>query len=125
MPNSRRQRKEKNPRILHWLVELPRLTRIIIAVFFSLTVIAVIFPVVDSLYIQFFFTENTRIVPSYVTAGVGLVMYLAGWYLIVGTVGEVPPIRRAIVWYLAVGVSSFILLVLLIIQGIVILNQPL
>lgn len=85
------------------VLELPRITRILIAGVFALAIVLALSPLIDEIYIRFFYTPQTAIVPSLVAAGLGLLMYFVGWQLIVGTVGEDNPLRPAIFWYFVVG----------------------
>ena len=111
-------------RVIRWLLRLPRLVRILVVGMFALGVTLALFPVVDAIYLRFFFHESTRSVASLISAGIGLVMYMVGWQLIVGTVGEQPPARRVVLWYLVIGGLAILLSLLLIVQGVTILNTP-
>ena len=71
---------------------------------------------------HYFFSVDTRMVPALVTTVFGLIMYLLGWWLIVGTVGEKPAVRTAIVWYLGAGLAAIILVTTLLAVGINLLN---
>lgn len=91
------------------LLRLPRLLRIMLVFLPTFAVTIVITPVIDALYLRYFFTPETRILPSLLTAGVALVMYMIGWVLIVGTTGEKPEERQAAVWYTIASILTILL----------------
>ncbi len=107
---------------VNWLLTLPRSVKIVLNGGFALSVTLALFPVVDEIYIRLFFNENTVIAPALVSVSFGLVMYLAGWMLIVGTVGEHPPARLAVLWYCGIGILAVFVVILLVIQGIMMLD---
>jgi hypothetical protein len=104
------------------LVRVPRWSRILLAGIFAISLTAVLFPLVDYIYIMYFLTPETRIIPALISPGAGLLMYMAGWVLIVGTVGDSPAeqVRRhpVLLIYLVIGFSVTLLAIGLIIQGI-------
>jgi len=51
----------------------------------------------------------------YAAAAVGLVVYLAGWSLIVGPSGKLPSSRSAAGWYVLLGVIGFVLTLVVIV----------
>ena len=100
------------------LIRLPRLVRIMLAAVLALALTGAIFPLVDQVYIQYFFTPETRIVPSYVSAGLGALVYLVGWLLIVGPTGENRVSSHPmVVVYLLTGMVALCLDIVLVIQG--------
>jgi len=99
------------------LINLPRITRILIAAFFALMVTLAIFPVVDWVYLQYFYNPSSNTLASIVSAIFGAVMYGAGYLLIVGTIGEKPPARKAVLWYVVIGLIALIIVILLLLQG--------
>jgi hypothetical protein len=100
------------------LVRLPRLARVVLAGVMALGVTGAIFPLVDLIYIQYFFTPETGIIPSFISSGIGLVFYMAGWYLMVGSSGENQVSSHpALVIYFVIGVAAVCLDIALIIQG--------
>ncbi|MBL8154793.1 MAG: hypothetical protein JNM70_11470 [Anaerolineae bacterium] len=100
-----------------WIVTRPRLTRILLVTAFSLAVVLLAFPIVDNVYINLFFNEATRILPSLVSAGLGAVMYMVGWRLIIGTRGETPAVQPLVLAYCLFGLIVIILVVILVLQG--------
>jgi hypothetical protein len=107
------------------VLRLPRLARVGLVSLVALSVTVALFPLVDSVYVQFFFNQATVILPSLVSAGFGLVMYIVGWWLVVGTVGEAPPARTGVLWYAAFGLLAIVLIIVLVLFGIVTGNAPL
>ena len=103
-------RLSRSTRIITRLLNLPRLARILIAGVLALVIAFVITLVL--FYDGMFYNDNLISVYAVVVLVFGLAMYLSGWFLIVGTVGETPPVRPAIVWYLGIGLVSIVLLVL-------------
>lgn len=114
------RRDERPPRktLLERIVRLPRLARIVLVAFIALMVVLAVFPLIDRLYVALFFSPTTLILPSLVATGVGLVMYVIGWLLLVGTVGTQPIIQRGLRWYLGIGGIAIMIDIVLIIQGI-------
>jgi hypothetical protein len=55
---------------------------------------------------------------------VGLVMYVLGWMLLVGTVGEAGSVRWAVIWYLVIGLLSICLIITQVVLGFTIINTP-
>lgn len=109
-------------RLIERVLHLPRLGRIVICALFALAVTLALSPLIDEIYLRFFFTSGTVILPSLVSAAFGLVMYMTGWWLIVGTVGETPPVRLVILWYLAVGILAILVVIILVFRGVSLLN---
>lgn len=96
------------------LLAWPRIARIALVTLFALAVALVISLVL--FYDSIFYAQGLLSVLAVVALVFGLADYLVGWHLIVGTVGEVLPVRRAIIWYLAIGLLSIIVIVLWILQ---------
>lgn len=104
--------------IMHRLLQLPRFVRILIVIVIAVLVVLPIIPTIDAVYVDYFFSPDTVIVPSLVLAAVGLLMYLAGWRWFVGTVGEPPPMRRVLWWYFGIALLAVMIDVILIVQGL-------
>lgn len=104
--------------IVRWVLQLPRLLRILLAGLLAVATTLAIFPVVDHLYVNVMFDPATVILPAFISAAAGALVYLAGWRLIVGTVGDLPPCRRAALFYLIFGAFILFLDVFLIVQGL-------
>ena len=100
-------------KILGW----SRLVRIIIISLFGVALTAAVFPIVDYVYITRFFDESTRIVPSFVSVGIGIIMYGIGWWLLVGIRGEKRPERIAVIIYMLAGIVIVLFVFILLING--------
>lgn len=100
------------------LLSLPRITRIAIALFFALMLTLALSPWIDWLYIRYFFTAESVIAPSLISTGAGCGMYIAGWILLVGTPGQELPARRALLWYVVLGMAAAVVVGILLLQGI-------
>jgi hypothetical protein len=102
-------------RLIERVITLPRITRIAMAALFALAVTLVLMPLVYQIFQQDFFSIS--MVPPLISTGVGLVFYGIGWQLIVGYVGETPPPRAAILWYVSVGAAACVIVLLLLFIG--------
>jgi hypothetical protein len=103
--------------LIQWVIHLPRLTRIVLSAVFALAVTLAITPIVDRIYLDNFYSPDTRIVPALITTVVGLAFYVFGWRTIIGYVGETPPARREVFWYCVVGVVACLIVILLTVFG--------
>lgn len=104
-------------RLIARVLGLPRLARILIVAVFGLAATAALFPIVDRIYLTNFFSEQTIVIPSLVSAGVGIIMYVAGWVLMVGTRGSPLPKRPAILVYILFGIIIVLYVLILIVNG--------
>jgi len=111
-------------RFLHFVVNLRRVPRILIVLFFSGIAVAAVFPLIDHIYLRFFFTTDSTIAPSLVSVTIGGLMYIVGWFLYVGTIGTTPSARNAILWYFVIGSVLTILVFGMLIYGVFDLNIP-
>jgi hypothetical protein len=109
---------------IRWILNRPRWLRIVLVSVVALAVTLAVFPVVDELYIRFLFNDATRLLPSFVSTGFGIVMYIWGWRLIIGTIGEEQPVRLAVFWYLVIGILVILLVIGLFLQGYSIGTAP-
>jgi hypothetical protein len=100
-------------KILNW----SRLARIVTISIFGIALTAAVFPLVDIIYIDRFFNPDTRILPSFISAALGIIMYIVGWFLIVGTRGEKPPERIGVIIYTLVGTVIILFVLFMIING--------
>jgi hypothetical protein len=94
------------------ILNLPRLVRIILVILPTFALVLILQPVIDWIYLRFFFTIETRSLASLINAAAALVFFLAGWWLIVGNVGDTPPQRRAAQVYLYLSIAFVLLAVL-------------
>lgn len=100
------------------LLGLPRLVRILLVAMSSLSVVLAIFALVDRIYIQYLLTPETVILPSFVSVGLGLGMYVWGWILLVGQRGKRLPPAKWLGLYLLISVFCIVINIGLIVQGI-------
>ncbi len=100
------------------ILSLPRVWRLVFVVLSSLALVAVIFPAVDYIYLERFFSVDTRVLPSLISALAMLFMYGAGYILLVGWRGELPPARWVVLLYVLLGFLMMGIAVGLIIYGL-------
>jgi hypothetical protein len=110
--------------VARWLVKLPRYTRLAIVLLFALAVTFVVSPLVDYLYLSYIYTPETRLLPSFISSGAGIAMFFFGWWLLVGPSGEVPAVRRGVIWYLLFGSTAVIIVVALAVFGLSTATAP-
>jgi hypothetical protein len=111
--------------LARWLVNLPRYIRILMTFVSALAVTFAISPLVDYLYLSYMYTDESRILPSLVSSGIGVGMFILGWWLLVGTVGGTPPVRRGVVWYGIVGGFAVIWVIGMAMFGLTAASAPL
>jgi hypothetical protein len=108
------------------LSAIPRWGRILIVAIISLAMTLFVFPQVDSIYIHYFYNENTLIFPAYISAGIGLLMYVIGWFLIVGSTAYKPHEQvsssPALLWYIGLGVLALVACTILLLYGLTLTN---
>ena len=102
---------------VQWCLHLPRLVRIIAVAVFALAFTLAVSPLVDYIYLSYLFTEETRVLPSLVTAAIGVAFYILGWWLLIGSVGETRPARPAVLVYVMVGILALCLVMVLAVSG--------
>lgn len=107
-----KKQKQEQIGLVEGLLNFPRITRIIIACVFALSFTLALSPVVDRLYEQYFYSEDTLMLPAIISAGLGLLMYSVGWFAIVGIAGEKIIPSKAVIVYLLSGLVSVILVLL-------------
>lgn len=91
-------------RIAERIVAMPRLLRILFVGVFALMTTLALSPIVDEIYIRYFFNMETRAIPYLISTTAGLAMYLTGWQLIVGPVGDDMRVHRRTFWYLGTAI---------------------
>jgi hypothetical protein len=101
------------------VLRLPRALRVLIAGVFALLTTLLLTPIIDLIYVNNFFNPSTVILPALVACSIGLVVYVIGWRLIIGTVGETLMVRPATLIYLIAGVLALALVVILVVYGVV------
>jgi hypothetical protein len=116
-PHPRPRREPFHNYVVRRILNLPRPARMALVALFGLAATFAIFPLVDSVYLRFLFNEQTRQIPAYVSVGAGLVMYVLGWRLVVGTAGEEQLVRPTVLWYCVVGFAMILLIIILTLFG--------
>lgn len=109
---------------LEWVFDSPRWWRIVLVAIFALCVTLLFVPLVDQLYLQFLYDPATVIVPSLVSTAFGGVAYIAGWRLIIGTVGERPAPSPLAALYLVLLLAALVLTFVLLVVGWQIATAP-
>lgn len=90
-------------RMIAQMLALPRITRLLITTVFAVSATLAVSPLIDEVYLQAFFSEDTIIVPSLIAGSIGVLMYAAGYYFIVGLAGEKPKQHPFAIWYILIG----------------------
>jgi uncharacterized membrane protein YwzB len=107
--SKQKQQPETETGFIHALLNFPRITRIIIAGVFALSLTLALSPIVDRLYEQYFYSEETLILPAIISAVLGVLMYVLGWFAIVGVNDEKLIPSKAVVGYLLLGMMAVLL----------------
>lgn len=111
MPKSK-QPDTSLPTFWEQITTMNRLLRLLVVVIFSMTTVLATSPLIDTLYLQLFFTPETRILPSLISMGFGLMMYMWGWIYLVGSSGQPIMISRGLKWYVYIGILTIIIVLL-------------
>lgn len=88
--------------LLTWLLGWPRLARIAFVITTSLLMTLFLTPLLTDVHWRFAYTLDTYYAPAIIAILVTCVMYIVGWRLVVGTPGEPPQPRPALLGYFAV-----------------------
>ncbi len=104
-------------RMVREVLGLPRLARLVLVALVALVVTIAVSPLVDDIYLRYFYTFETRGLPAMVTVAFGIIAYGVGWWLIIGMAGEQPRARKAVIWYLAIAAVLLIWVLALTIYG--------
>jgi hypothetical protein len=110
--SSKKQNPDKEIGFVQGLLNFPRITRMIITAVFALSVTLALSPVVDRLYEQYFYSEDTLMLPAIISAVLGVLMYVVGWFAIVGVAGEKIMPSKAVVIYLISGLIAIVLVLM-------------
>ncbi|MFW5691947.1 MAG: hypothetical protein ACOCX3_01205 [Chloroflexota bacterium] len=105
-PDKRADRQREARSLVRSVLKLPRITRLVIAGVLALAVTLALSPIIDEIYLRFFFDESTRGLPGLLAAAFGVTMYIIGWFAIVGTSGEAAQERQIAAYYLVVGLLA-------------------
>lgn len=105
-------------RAAQWVLDLPRAGRVLLVAVFGIATTLVLMPVIDALYIVHLMALGVPVLPALVSTGIGMAMYVAGWRLVVGTVGERPVRSRATALYVWLGVLMCLFVLALVLYGL-------
>jgi hypothetical protein len=96
-----------------------RIGRILVCAVIALAATLTIRPLIDLIYLDYFYDPGTVIVPAWIATAVGIAVYAIGWRLVVGMAGEVPQPGRAAAYYLVVGVGLVVYIAVLTVYGLI------
>ncbi len=100
-----------------WALSLPRVGRVLLVTVFGIVTTLALMPIVDSVYLTYFMALGLPVLPALISTGFGMSMYIMGWRLIVGTVGERPIPQRATAVYFWIGILMCLTVLALIAYG--------
>ncbi len=98
-----------------WVISRPRIVRFIFAILVAAGAVYLIFPAIDSVYLQNFVSFETVMVPSLISAVIGIAIFAYGYWAIVGFPNEKPTVSRA-PFYIIVGTLVVLLAFMLFVQ---------
>ncbi|MBE2184085.1 MAG: hypothetical protein IAE89_11710 [Anaerolineae bacterium] len=112
-------------RAVNRIIRLPRLARIMLVSLFTLATALLLQPIIDGIYLNYFFpwestiiTDFQRQIPSLITAGMAMLMFVAGWWLLIGFTGAMPQARAAALIYFVAGVVIVFLAIMQLVSGL-------
>lgn len=94
------------PTFWEQITSMNRLLRLLLVAIFAISTTLATSPLIDSIYLQYFFTPESRILPSLIAMGLGLAMYAFGWLYLVGSSGQPILITRGLKWVVYLGVLT-------------------
>ncbi|MCL4255956.1 MAG: hypothetical protein KJ043_19520 [Anaerolineae bacterium] len=109
MPNSKPQ---SAPTFWEQITHMNRLLRLLLVAIIAIITTLAVSPAIDAIYLQFFFTPETRIIPSLLAMSAGVTMYVIGWLYLVGSAGQVITITRGLKWYIYISFLMIIIVLL-------------
>ncbi len=105
-------------RIVQRALNLPRAGRVLLAGLFGVATTLAFMPLVDGVYLAHLLAWQTPMLPALFSSGLGMAVYIAGWRLLVGTVGERPALGRATALYFWFGVLMCLFVLALVLYGL-------
>lgn len=106
----------------HQVLRFNRVWRLVLVALFAVATTLLLTPLVDGIYIEYFFAPETRGLPALISSALGVVVYALGWWLLIGA-DAVPRFRRWATWYLIAGIVVLVTAVVLIVDGALQLAQ--
>jgi hypothetical protein len=103
--------------LVSWILGLSRWKRIALVALLTLAVSLFGVLLVNDIYLRYFFDWETYVLPSLFAVGIGILFYVLGWWLLVGTVGTTLPARQGVLWYVGIGLVALIMIVLILFSG--------
>lgn len=94
------------------ITRMNRLLRLLFVAIIAVITTLAVSPTIDAIYLQSFFTPETRLIPSLLAMGVGVTMYVIGWFYLVGSAGQVITITRGLKWYIYISLLMIIIVLL-------------
>lgn len=102
----------KQPTFWEQITSMNRLLRLLVVTIFAISTTLAISPLIDGIYLQYFFSPETRIIPSLVAMIGGVSMYIMGWIYLVGSAKQVIRVTRGLKWYVYIGIGTIIIILL-------------
>jgi hypothetical protein len=104
--------------VIRRVFRLSRAGRILVCAMIALAATLTIRPLIDLIYLDNFYDPSTVIVPAWIATAVGIAVYVIGWRLVVGMVGETPTPSRAGAYYLMLGAGLIVYVAALTAHGL-------
>jgi hypothetical protein len=95
-----------------------RFGRILVCAVIALAVTLTVRPLIDMIYLDYFYDPGTVIIPAWIATAVGIAAYAVGWRLVVGMAGETPQPGRAAALYLVFGAGLVVYVLVLTVYGL-------
>ncbi|PJF29426.1 MAG: hypothetical protein CUN52_08440 [Phototrophicales bacterium] len=102
----------KQPTFWEQITSMNRLLRLFVVTIFAISTTLAISPLIDSIYLQYFFSPETRIIPSLIAMIGGVCMYIVGWIYLVGSARQIILVTRGLKWYMYIGIGTIIIILL-------------
>lgn len=94
------------------ITNMNRLLRLLFVAIIAIITTLAVSPTIDAIYLQSFFTPETRLLPSLLAMGAGVTMYIVGWFYLVGSAGQLMTITRGLKWYIYISLLMILIVLL-------------
>lgn len=101
-----------------WALSLPRAGRVLLVAMFGVATTLALMPIVDGVYLNYLMALRLPVLPALISTGLGMSIYVVGWWLVVGTVGEKPVLQRVTVMYFWFGALMCLIVLALVTYGL-------
>jgi hypothetical protein len=125
-PSASREGSALMSRLAIRISQIPRLVRLVLVLLFAAALTLLFSPLIDALYLRYFFpwneqivTDVVRLLPSIVSAAAGCIMFAIGWVIMVGSPGKSLPRSSRLVVYFAAGIALLVVAMVQIISGLI------